>query len=674
MVNDSIGQNPNWSSSPSAGSDAVQRLSEEVQLHNKQIAAESWLQRGVSWAGQFWTHSDDSLNHLNQLNTQLQTALNAGDTGTAGQLAQSAQNLITTDQKSLQSEGTIAEYGAGMLKTAGLFIPNKAGYALSALAYAADNVKPGESIGLATADAGLGLAKGLALKGTFDVIGKREMGVAAKGVTMGITSRLADVSLSRQTYLDAKTGNYSAGLGAERTLAGVFDPWSMASDALTFGIAYKALGKLDAAGLIKNKFTATVATSGIYGVSSGSVAEIRRQEAAGQGFDLGKILNSALWTGVTDAIAAAPGGAIGAARPRPAEVAGADLAADRPTGDGKTVPVTAPTISRNFAGATAREFQLVDPNLRVAETLGQSPRAHMFVPVREVTGAGELGPQKNMLVQHFDNQTPLIENLANRADVLASCNWMRLPEDMQSKAVLRSEQPGLWLTQAAGGRLRFTTDKPSTVAAGDSQPVELRTPTTVSDLLLDPHASERLRDMHDLAAMGKEMKHFKVPALRILDGGADSVVVELTDGRILKITDRPWDPTWGSRSIESGWWGHKDIDARILTKPQTIELPDAQARYYIQERARTPVHMDDLQAFDAMIDENGTYKLWDNDFSDHGIHQLGYVSRPGDPNSIVLLDYDAMRTPDKVPKDSRGGGVGSWWAGRYLADFDPRDR
>lgn len=652
-------------------------MSEEAQLHNKQISAESWLQRGVSWAGQFWTHSDDSLNHLNQLNTQIQTALNAGDTAAVGQLSQSAQRLITTDQKSLHSEATIDEYGAGMLKTAGLFIPNKAGYALSAVAYAADNVRPGESIGLAATDAGLGLAKGLALKGTFDVIGKQEMGIAAKGVTMGVTSRLADLSLSRQTYLDAQTGNYSAGLGAERMLGGVFDPWSMASDALTFGIAYKALGKLGAAGLIKNKFAATVATSGIYGVSSGSVSEIRREEAAGQGFDLGKILNRALWTGVTDAIAAAPGGSMAVA-PRPAEATNggetATAVTDKGPGDGKTVPVTAPSISRNFAGATAREFQLVDPNLRVADTLRQSPTAHMFMPVREVSGSGELGPEQNMLVQHFDDQVPLLENLAGRADWLAACNWMRLPEDMQSKAVLKSDQPGLWLTQAAGGRLRFTSAKPSTVAEGDSQPVELRSSTSVSELLLDPRASERLRDMHDLAAMGKEMKHFKVPALRIMDGGADSVVLELADRSILKITDRAWDPDWGTRRINSAWWGPRELDARILTRPQTIELPDGQARYYIQERAKTPVHMDDLQAFDAMIDADGTYKLWDNDFSDHGIYQLGYVPRADNPHTVVLLDYDALRTPDKVPKNARSGGAGSWWAARYLNDLYDKDR
>ncbi len=33
---------------------------------------------------------------------------------------------------------------------------------------------------------------------------------------------MADLSLSRQTYLDAQTGNYSAGLGAERMLELIF--------------------------------------------------------------------------------------------------------------------------------------------------------------------------------------------------------------------------------------------------------------------------------------------------------------------------------------------------------------------------------------------------------------------------------------------------------------------
>jgi len=690
---DSIGHDPSWS--PSAtGSDAVHLLSEEAQLHAKQTADQSWLQRGLSSATQFWTHSNTSLENVNELSHEIQAALDKGDSATAGRLALTAQKLAEADHNAMASEATIDGYGAGMLKTAGLFMPGKTGYALSAAAYAADSFKPNQSLGLAAVDAGLGLAKGLALKGSFELIGKGNYNVAVKGVSMGLASRAAELTLSRQTYLDAKTGDYSAALGAQRTLGGMFDPASMASDVVTFGLAYGALGKLGATGALKNKFVATVATSGVFGISSGSVEEIRRQQAAHEDFDLGKVVNHAFWTGVTDMVAAAPGGIVNASMAPKIEArtvanAGAGTTANVAGTDGTDAAaqpasgleqgaeqterrIAATGIQRNFPGATAREFQLVDPTLPVAETLRQSPQSYMYVPVREVAASGQLGPEQNLLVQHLGEGLPLIDTLAAKADLLASCNQSLLPDDMRSKQVLLSNQPGLWLTQATDGRLRFSTAMPETVSPGESQPVELRfAARSVSDLLLDPRASERLRDMHDLSAMGTAMKHFKIPALQIMDGGADSVVLELADRRILKITDKDWNPEWGSRRIVSPWWGEREIDARMLTKPQSIDLADGPATYYIQERARTPVHIEDLQAFDAMIDQEGTYKLWDNDFSQHGIHQLGYVPRPGEPHSVVLLDYDALRTPDKVPKQAKQGGT--WWAHRYVGDYDSDD-
>jgi hypothetical protein len=649
-------------SAPVKPSEALELLRQDIAAHKDQTAHKSYLGSAVSTLASLGR--TDSLAPVEKLSNDLQEAIKKGDTATAGKLAADAKIVIAEDKKALHTDSLVTQYGTGMLKTAGLFIPSKLGYAVSGLAYALDQAKPGDSLSNQAIDCGLGLTKGLALKGSFQYVGAMDLGIAAKAVSLGVSSRVTDMALARQTYADGN--GYSALTGLSRTVDASFNRTALASDVITFGLAHGALSGINRAtggALTSSPFWSTVATGGVFGVSSGSVNEITRQHQAGESFDFQKVLTSAALTGVTDMIAAGPGGKMTSMRA---------AAMERQSTSDQTQASTeqtriAPGLQRNFPGSTSREFQLVNGDQQVIEQLRNSPDKFVFAPVREVSLLGELGPKKNMLIQHLEAKEDGASTLAiNRsvygiADLLATCNPKMLPEYLQSKHIIPSAE-SLWLTQDTSGRLRFSDAIPTDLKPNESQPLKLG--RTVSEMLLGPETPSHLEDTHDKSAMAQAMRHFKTPA-RYFNGGADSIAFELPDRNILKITDKGWDPTWGTREI---WTprGMKRIDAPMVQKPQTIDLRDASVTYFIQKRMLSPVTAKDLNVFDGQIERDGTYKFWDNDFKSHGKNQLGF-----DPQSreLYVIDYDSVRLPHLVPKDAEVGGS-TWFASRYLAHHD----
>ena len=683
-------------------SQALELLRLEAELHDNQTSQTSLLGRAVTGVTEFLHGSGRSAGQMEDLGRQIKQELGQGNKEGAEKLAQQVSQLVETDKKALSWQAEINTYGTGMVKAAGLFLPGRSGYLMTGAAYAADNIRAGDPLSTQVLDGTLGVTKGLVLKGAFNWLGQKDWSIAGKAVSLGVASRVSELVLSRLTYLDGQSGSYSARTGIERTLSQAFAPKALASDVITFGIAHGALSELNSAtgnALRNSPFWSTVSVGGVFGLASGSVDEIARQSRAGESFDLAKVAQRALLRGATDMVAAAPGGmsmssmqarALAASRPQPLQAekdvqtipaVPAEGSLLKPAGnasstlEGQTAlrlgnrdAISSGQPRGNFPGATAREYQLVGGELAIAEALSRSQSAFALTRVREIGQGGKLGPEQSLLIQHMDKGSKPIASIGKQADLVASCNPSMLPEFMRAKHVLPSAQESLWLTQASGGRLKFSINQPETATSGMNQSVRLGN-RSVSDLLLDPRSPERLRDMHDLAALGKEMRHFKTPAKQIIDGGADSVVVELVDGRILKITDRPWTPEWGQRTV---WTpdGYRRFDAKIIGKPTTIETPDGEAKYFIQERVRTPVDISQLQPFAAMLEADGKFKFWDNDFDWHGARQLGYVDLPGAKRGIVLIDYDAVRPPHLVPKQTEN--AGSWWPQRYLADLSPR--
>jgi hypothetical protein len=197
---------------------------------------------------------------------------------------------------------------------------------------------------------------------------------------------------------------------------------------------------------------------------------------------------------------------------------------------------------------------------------------------------------------------------------------------------------------------------------------------SVSEFLVDPKIVERFRWYHETAPdIAKAMRHFETPVSRFIDAGKDSIVMELADNRILKITDTPWNEEWGHRTVQTDH-GVVRFDNAIIGKPQSIDLPDGEATYYIQERAQTPVSVDHVRQFNNMIERDGTYEFWDKTLtgeSKHGARQLGYVTKNG-KRGIVLLDYDAVNYPELVPDgnhESSGESGNSWSPMHYFRDL-----
>lgn len=312
---------------------------------------------------------------------------------------------------------------------------------------------------------------------------------------------------------------------------------------------------------------------------------------------------------------------------------------------------------------------MVGNTLLVAEMMAASKQALALTRVREVTAGGELGPEQTLLIQHHDgvptrvpmtvpmtrltgdkaggNPAQINERLAGKADLIATCNPSCLPDFLKGKHILASAQETLWLTQI-GDRLKFSTglDK-STTTPGKLQPVALGE-KSVSSLLLDPNTRDMLRhkDTHDLGLYADVLRDFKIPAKRIVDGGADSVVIELANSQILKVTNQTWNPTWGTRTFTDAQGVVHRFDAQIIGTPKLTDGPYGPANFYIQQRVITPVSKTSMDLFAHKLDQDKRYSFWDRDES-----QLGYIDLGGGKKGLVLIDYDAVRPPHLVERN-----------------------
>ncbi len=641
---------------------AIAALRLELQMHKEQAAQNGLIGKALTSATEFLHGSHASGEKVEQLAENIAQQTKSGNIQAAQELARDAKAVIEADKKALERAAQISMYGTGLVQSIGLFLPGKVGYAVTAGTAALDAYKPGSNSSLSeqVADMGLAVTKATGLKASFGYAAKHNWGVASTAVGLGVLSRVSETALTRSTYLD-NNGNYSARLGAERTLEASTNTSALASEVGSLIIARGVLGKMKLSGgpATDNKMFALVATGGVFGASKGSTDEIIRQSKAGV-FEPGQFATHVLASAATNMVGAAIGGRYARlGQPKEAQALApqskpiADATSELP----KRLEAHNYALTRNFPGSTAREYQIVGSKVPIAEMMTNSSQAAALTRVREVKADGQLGPIQRLLIQHTDNTTAISSALAAKADLIATCNPKTLPLDLQGKHIIPSAQ-SLWLTQESSGRLRFSDFLPTGLKPDQLAPVKLGQ-KTVSELLLGPETPKHFEDTHDKVAMARAMRHFKTP-VRYFNGGADSIAFELPDRSILKITDKGWDPSWGSREI---WTkdGMRRIDAPILQKPQTIDLPEAPVTYFVQKRLLSPVAEKDVKLFDALIERDAKFKFWDNDFKAHGRNQLGYAEKT---RQLYLIDYDAVRLPHLVP-DQAGSGGTSWFQRRY---------
>jgi hypothetical protein len=639
---------------------ALDLLRQEARTHQEQIDNTGLVGRAVAWVSQGWHQSDRTGGQIDDLSRKIEADLATGKTADASALAGGAKTLVAADQTALKSRAEVTQIGSGVVQAAGLFMAGRKGFILAGTAAALDAFKPGskDSFGEQLSDVGLGVTRALALKGAFAAAGKFNLGMATTAVGLGVGSRFGNLALNRKTYLDTQTGQYDAKLGAQRIWSGTADKGALASDIITLVVARGALGKLNAAtdgALTANKLWSTMAVGGVFGVSQGSVAEVIRQGRAGT-FEPGQFALHTLLSGATSMAGAAISGAGGQRLAMAEAEQSALLAKTSPEVTGvaaesiKSV-VDLPNVRdalANFPGSASREYQLVGGKANVSATMEKSIGAFAFVRVREASPGGGLGPEQNLLIQHGGEGIPFNMSMAAKGDLIATCNPELLPAAVRDKYILPSVQQTLWLTQKPGGRLSFTDYVPTNLGPGDAQPVALGN-RPVSEILKDPSTLDRIYfkpNPHDLGLYSEVLRGFKIPAKRVLVGGADSLVLELADDSILKITHQEWNPEWGHRTYVNPQGQTVQFDARIIGKHQTFDRPDGMATYYIQERAKTPVNESTVPIFASKLDYDGRYSFWDRDAT-----QLGIADRGNGKSALVLLDYDAVRPPHLVPKD-----------------------
>jgi hypothetical protein len=208
-----------------------------------------------------------------------------------------------------ETRSEVQHYGTAFLKAAGLFMRGRLGLAGTLTTYALDQAKPTDSIGTQLTDAALGSGKGLAMRGMFHALGSTKLDFASKGMTLGVSSRILEAGLTRQTYMN-QDGQFSFVDGMNRVKDTAFHPTALKADVITFGIAHGAFRGMNFASkgaLDRSPMLSTMLTGTTFGASTGAYAEIMNQQANGT-FDLSKIVKRALIQGGLDTIAAVPGG------------------------------------------------------------------------------------------------------------------------------------------------------------------------------------------------------------------------------------------------------------------------------------------------------------------------------------------------------------------------------
>lgn len=219
--------------------------------------------------------------------------------------------MLGEDDTQSRSHDDIEKYGKMFAKAVPLFVDRKRAVSLAIGVYGADQASPTDSAKTQVVDFALGGTKGFVMKNTLAQMGAWKASPAMKGIGLGITSRVVDTGLTRHTWMDAKTGEISPGLGMQKTIMAAADPRAVATDALLFGAAEFTMGRLNYAtkgALYNHPALPVMATGGIYGLGSGATEEVLRQKHANEDFDLSKVLYRASMASMTNTLAAGVGG------------------------------------------------------------------------------------------------------------------------------------------------------------------------------------------------------------------------------------------------------------------------------------------------------------------------------------------------------------------------------
>jgi Leucine-rich repeat (LRR) protein len=300
-----------------AESRGLTELRRQIDAHQRHDSRQSYLSQAV---GLLWRDDSRSLRQLQALEREAagvsqvkpsgRAAEAPGESKLSKELTERIEEAINLDRQALGRSDTIKQYATGALKSAALFFPGRIGLAGTIATHGLDQTRHSDGLSTQFLDGALGSAKGGLLRAAFHHFGSAEIGIAARGVSLGVSSRILDTALSRQSYSDS-SGNFKLSTLVERMDTQAINRSALFSDVVTFAASHALFTKLDSAsaGRLKgSRFFSTVLSSSTFGFSSGAAAEIIRQQSDSETFCPLKVLKSAALQGGLDTLAAIPGG------------------------------------------------------------------------------------------------------------------------------------------------------------------------------------------------------------------------------------------------------------------------------------------------------------------------------------------------------------------------------
>ncbi|MBY0550122.1 MAG: hypothetical protein K2W95_22795 [Candidatus Obscuribacterales bacterium] len=662
----------------------------EKDAYQKQQASKSYLAQAVSSLTEFIHGSSAQQAKLEELSGRANVLRMAGATDAAGKMRAEIESETEKSRKARGRDEEVTGYGTNFLKTTALFYPGMTGRVAAGVVGALDGARESDSFLSGSLGGLAGGTKLVAQKVAMERIGKLETNFAAKAFLTGMTFRASETVFSGKTWLDKETGAVDPLAAVGRTLGAAGDPRAAAHDLVVFGGAHLAMGHVKTYGfdLMRSRVSATVVSGAMFGLSSGTFNELKRSQEQLVPFDYSR----ALMQGALDSVAALPGGL------RAQSLARRDAALNVAL---KSEPMTRqPANTETFSGpadlrvsieapaqAVPKRHEAITASVArlppISDLSGGLPRQFLVVAghehlnafvlggkssallqVREVH-TGSTGDSKSMVVQHLD-ATLKPTQAAGKADLIASCHPELLAgSGLQGRHVLPDASGRVVLSQR-GSLISFAphiatrssallTELPAgPVLPGSTRMILLN--RSVAELLGAVPEHARYRDLHNLEDFATAVRGYPVPGKRILGGGVDSMAIELVTGRVLKMTEKPFDPLWGTRTFIDPISGNpRRFDAKLLSEPKTIEVNGKQITIYLQEKVQMPISPAHLRFLVDRIDSHSRYQFWDIDFtSPHGQSQAGYSKLPGGRRGLVVVDYDSVRFPEDVPPAPSG--------------------
>ena len=285
-----------------------------LKLINKEISAHEAHDKTRSYLAKAFdlVYSPDSktLKDLKGLSERYSDAIKRGDTAASEQMKQKIEDKIKEDMKAVLDKNTVDQLASNFTKTMFLFLNGTVGVAGTIASYSLDQMRPDSSLSEQLIDGTAGAAKGALMRAILTGLGKADLPIALKGLSLGVSSRLLEAGLNPQTYLDKDTNQIDVTKGLSNTFLASVNGKAMVMDALIFSAAYGLTSVINStapATIAKSPFLSTVSTAYVFGATGSALNELNRQQESGQ-YDLTQIAWLGARDGAISALAASIGG------------------------------------------------------------------------------------------------------------------------------------------------------------------------------------------------------------------------------------------------------------------------------------------------------------------------------------------------------------------------------